>query len=87
MRPSPDAAGFIFLQKQTLDRQLLGFRIRYNMVGTSTSPTEIWDGIEVANSYGAASLPLLINRSQHSGKVQHRISGWDGIEAESLWIL
>jgi hypothetical protein len=86
-RHSPDAAAFLFLQKESSKRQLLEFKIRYDIARAYTLRNEIWNGIEVEENYGAASLPLFVDRSKNTGRATHQISGPDGIVAESLWIL
>ena len=84
-RNVPDAAGFLCLQRDSSNRQLIDLEIQYNP--SSKALFEQWGGKEPGEFYGSASLPVLIDRSRNAGQIQHSLRSPDGIEAQSTWLL
>jgi 3-oxoacyl-(acyl-carrier-protein) synthase len=72
-----DAAGFLCLKKENVQRGLVKYKIQYN-------PDKA-DGTSAVQRFGAATLPILLE--QNHGRFSDHLKTMDGIEAESEWLL
>ena len=84
-RATPDAAGFLCLERNGTDHALLGLRTKYQPC--KTEQIERWTDADVQEHLGAASLAVLLDQSQKAGNVRHYLESVDGMQAESFWIL
>jgi hypothetical protein len=84
-KATPDAAGFLCLERNGIDRGLVSLHMKYQP--RETEQIERWADADVEQHLGAASLAVLLDQSQQAGNVRHYIESVDGMEAESFWIL
>jgi hypothetical protein len=84
-KATPDAAGFLCLERNGTERVLLGLRMNYQT--RETAQRERWADTEVKEHLGAASLAVLLDQSPQTGNVTHYIESVDGMQAESFWSL
>jgi 3-oxoacyl-(acyl-carrier-protein) synthase len=84
-KATSDAAGFVCLERNGLDRGLLGLRMTYQP--QETTEIERWADVDMQEHLGAASLAVMIDQSSQTGKVQHYLESLDGMKAESYWNL
>ena len=85
IKAAPDAAGFICLERNGLDRALRGLGMKYQP--GETSQIERWADTDVERHLGAASLPVMLDQFARAGNVRHYLESMDGMQAESFWSL
>ena len=72
-----DAAGFLCLGRGNGQQRLVKYKILFS--------SDKADGTSAVQPYGAATLPILLDKNH--GKFSDHLKTMDGIEAESEWLL
>ncbi|MCI0412070.1 hypothetical protein L0222_04615 [bacterium] len=82
---TPDAAGFICLERNGADRALLGLQMKYEP--GEALQIERWVNKDVEKHLGAASLPVMLDQPAQTGNFYHYLQSIDGMKVESFWSL